>query len=296
MVPSSRSRFIDIRGLRYHLREWGPSGAPQLFMLHGWLDVSASFQFIVDAFKKGWHVIAPDWRGCGLSERASGTNGYRFIDFVADLDVIIEVCKTDASVYLVGHSMGANVACHYAGIRPDLVRRMVSLEGFGLLLRNGDENPAGTPARLARWLDELRAVRPFTRFATKDEVIAELHRLNPRLCEDRARYLCEHWYERSAEGSFQRLGDPTYKVREPGRYRQAELDALWAAVTAPVLHISAIHNSVHSSEAELEAAARFRARLQAFRDFREVIVGDAGHMVHHDQPEKLASFIEEFCC
>ena len=59
MTPS-RSRYVDIRGLRYHLREWGPAGAPQLLMLHGWMDVSASFQFVVDQLRQAWHVIAPD--------------------------------------------------------------------------------------------------------------------------------------------------------------------------------------------------------------------------------------------
>ena len=67
MTPS-RSRFLSIRGLRYHLREWGLEGAPKLFMLHGWMDVSASFQFVVDELAADWHVIAPDWRGFGQTE------------------------------------------------------------------------------------------------------------------------------------------------------------------------------------------------------------------------------------
>ena len=62
-MKSSRSEFIDIRGLRTHVRHWGPEDAPRLFLLHGWLDVSAAFQFTVDALKQDWHVIAPDWRG-----------------------------------------------------------------------------------------------------------------------------------------------------------------------------------------------------------------------------------------
>jgi len=291
MPKPSRSRFIDVRGLRYHLREWGPAEAPQLFMLHGWLDTSASFQFIVDALAKEWHVVAPDWRGCGLSDWATGANGYRFIDFVADLDLILGQVKTAEAVNLVGHSMGANVACHYAGIRPALVRRVVSLEGFGPLLRNGDEDPAEAPQRLARWLDDLRDLRPFTRFASEQDVIAGLQRLNPRLPESRARHLGAHWFRRGAQGDFERLGDPAYKVREPGRYRPAELDAIWRVVRAPVLHVGALPGS----PSEAEQAERFRARLNAFRDFREEAIGDAGHMIHHDQPEKLAVLIDAFC-
>ena len=50
-VKSSESIFLDIRGLRYHCRVWGEAGRPKLFMLHGWMDVSASFQFLVDALR-----------------------------------------------------------------------------------------------------------------------------------------------------------------------------------------------------------------------------------------------------
>ena len=63
----SSSEFIDVRGLRYHLRRWGSPDAPTLFLLHGWMDVGASFQFLVDALAGEWYAIAPDLRGYGRS-------------------------------------------------------------------------------------------------------------------------------------------------------------------------------------------------------------------------------------
>ena len=59
MTPS-RSENLTNRGLRTHVRHWGRAGAPKLFMAHGWMDVSASFQFVVDALAGDWHVIAHD--------------------------------------------------------------------------------------------------------------------------------------------------------------------------------------------------------------------------------------------
>ena len=67
-LKSSRSEFPSINGLRYHVRVWGEPNQPKLFLLHGWMDVAASFQFLVDALDQDWCVIAPDWRGFGLSE------------------------------------------------------------------------------------------------------------------------------------------------------------------------------------------------------------------------------------
>jgi len=85
-VKVSRSQFVDVRGLSYHVRTWGEAGAPKLFLLHGWMDVSASFQFLVDALAGQWHVLAPDWRGFGPSETPQ--DGYWFPDYVADLDAL----------------------------------------------------------------------------------------------------------------------------------------------------------------------------------------------------------------
>ncbi|MBI4193780.1 MAG: alpha/beta hydrolase, partial [Betaproteobacteria bacterium] len=65
-MKASRSHYHDIRNVRYHVRTWGEPHQPALFLLHGWMDVSASFQFLVDCFREDWYVIAPDWRGFGL--------------------------------------------------------------------------------------------------------------------------------------------------------------------------------------------------------------------------------------
>src|SRR5476649_2808066 len=130
MKPCS-SQFIDVRGLRYHCRTWGAADRPKLFMLHGWMDVSASFQFLVDALHGSWRVIAPDWRGYGLSEWGP-SDSYWFPDYIADLDRLLAHLEPDRPATLIGHSMGGNIACLYAGIRPDRVARLVNLEGFGM--------------------------------------------------------------------------------------------------------------------------------------------------------------------
>ena len=104
MTPS-RSTTVPIRGVDNHLRSWGDDGAPLLVLLHGAQDVSASWQFVVDALEHPWHVVAPDWRGHGLSGR-SGADTYWFPDYVADLDLeallrartrpILFTCRTES--------------------------------------------------------------------------------------------------------------------------------------------------------------------------------------------------------
>ena len=130
MTPS-RSEFITVRGLRTHVRHWGREGAPIIFMVHGWMDVGASFQFVADNLQGDWHVIAPDWRGFGLSERISGDT-YYFPDYLGDLDAMLDHYSPREPVNLLGHSMGGNVVGLYAGVRPERVRRLINLEGVRL--------------------------------------------------------------------------------------------------------------------------------------------------------------------
>ena len=87
----SRSEFVPIRNQRYHVRIWGEPGPGKvpLVMVHGWMDVSASYQFVVDAFRSDHYVIAPDWRGYGLTETPV-TDNYWFPDYLADLDFLID--------------------------------------------------------------------------------------------------------------------------------------------------------------------------------------------------------------
>jgi pimeloyl-ACP methyl ester carboxylesterase len=292
MFRPSRSEFIDVRGLRYHLRCWGePAGARHtLVMLHGWMDVSASFQFVVDALGDGWRVIAPDWRGYGLTER-SPADSYWFPDYLADLERILDAVARDPAV-LVGHSMGGNLALLYAGIRPGRVRAVVNLEGFGLR----ETRAAQAPGRYAQWLDELQAGAALRDYASAADVVARLRRNNPRLTAARAEFLARHWAQQQPDGRWAVAGDPAHRIVNPVLYRLDEVLACWARIACPVLWVRADDTDVLRHVADDPAAAlrEVERRRAAIADVEEVVIEDAGHRVHHDQPERLAQVIRGF--
>ena len=124
------SHRVPLRGLDHRVLTWGDPGAPKLFLLHGWMDVAASFQFLVDALERDWHVIAPDLRGFGESDWQP--QGYWFADYIADLEALLDRFAPGERATLVGHSLGGNVVMQYAGVRPQRVRALVSLDGFGI--------------------------------------------------------------------------------------------------------------------------------------------------------------------
>jgi pimeloyl-ACP methyl ester carboxylesterase len=284
----SESLFVDVRGLRYHCRRWGDPRRPPLFLLHGWMDVSASFQFLVDALRSDRHVIAPDWRGFGLSERAKD-GAYWFPDYLADLDRLLEHFHADAPAILAGHSMGGNVAAMYAGIRPERVARVVNLEGFGL----AGTDPARAPERYARWLAELAGSPPsFRDYDSFDALAERLRRDNARLTAERAAFLARHWGRAGRDGRIELASDPAHKLVNPVLYRLEEAEACWRAVAAPVLWIAGAESKI--AEALRLTPQALAARKACFRDLVEKVIPEAGHMVHHDQPERVAEAIEAF--
>ncbi len=286
-MRQNQSEYLDIRGRRYHVRRWGNPSAPKLFLLHGWMDVSASFQFVVDELRHDWDVIAPDWRGFGLSERTH--QGYWFADYIADLDTLLDHYQPEAPAYIVGHSMGGNVANLYAGIRPERIGKLVLAEGFGL----PPTAPDKAPERYATWLEEIRnppTLKPYANFA---EVAARLKQNNPRLTDERANFLAPHWAGADEQGIIRLQADPHHKMVHPVLYRVEEAMACWKRIAAPVLWIWGDGKWMLKwmKGADRSMLDPYRA---CYRSLTEETLADAGHMMHHDQPEAFARTIESF--
>ena len=284
---AARSTFVEARGLRHHARSWGDPSAPPVVMVHGWMDVSASFQFVVDCLARDRHVLAPDWRGFGLTAGPAQADCYWFPDYLGDLDAVLEALLPDRAVDLVGHSMGGNVATIYAGVRPARIRRLVNLEGFGMRATEASQ----APERLREWLDELRAPARMRDYASHEAVAQRLTQTNPRLPADKALWLAGHWSARNDAGRYALLGDAAHKLVNPYLYRVDEIVATWRRIEAPVLLVAASdrgdwHRFVETDE--------YRERLRAIPKLERATVEQAGHMLHHDQPERVASLIEEF--
>ena len=289
LIPS-RSEFVQLRGLKTHVRHWGKSGAPKLFLLHGWMDVSASFQFMVDCLQRDWHVIAPDWRGFRLSQRVQ-SDCYWFADYLGDLDALLEHYAKDHPVDLIGHSMGGNVACIYAGVRPHRVARFVNLEGFGLPTTSADM----APTRYAKWLDELREPPVMRGYATAKDVAARLMKTNPRIPSDRAEFLARYWAAANESGEWEILGDPAHKITNATLYRIEEVLACWQQISAPVLWVEADDTDIWRwMGPKAQARAEIDRRRSFIPNVQTAMVQDAGHMLHHDQPAALASLVEGF--
>ena len=274
-----------VRGMRTHLTRWAGHDPQPIVLLHGFMDTGDTFQFLVDALPDGHSFVAADWRGFGRSGWPA--DGYWFLDYFGDLDALLDGLSLAGPVTLVGHSMGGNIAMMYAGLRPERVGRVVNIEGFGL----SSPDPSQAPERIRQWLDQLREPQEPTVFPSVDALAHLLQRRHPRLPPERAAFIARSWTQVESDGSARLLFDPAHKRVNPVLYRREEAEACWRGVTAPLLYVLGRQSEYLARLGEAgqpEAMSRIVSRLEP------CWIEDAGHMVHHEQPEALAAAVESF--
>jgi pimeloyl-ACP methyl ester carboxylesterase len=274
-----------IRGLDHHLIRWGPDSDDPVLVLHGYADCAASFQFVADEIAPTLPLCAIDWRGFGGSARNPGS--YWFPDYYADLEQFIDILCPRKPARLVGHSMGANVAMIYAGVRPARVRRLVNLEGFGLPRTEASQ----APDRIGKWLDQLRDPAEFADYGDTAELATRIMKRNPRLTPERAAYVAECWSAPKAGGGVRLLTDPLHKLVNPYLYRREEMEACWRRIEAPVLLVVGAQSDLVARLGGEGGVEMFRPLV---RDLQVEQVAGAGHMLHHEEPRAIAQLIESF--
>jgi pimeloyl-ACP methyl ester carboxylesterase len=182
----------------------------------------------------------------------------------------------------------------YAGARPQRIRSVVNLEGFGMPA----SQPAQAPGRYGKWLDQLHAYHrgemALNSYDSVEGVARRLMKTNRRLDQDKADWLAQHWASRQADGRWHILGHAAHKIINANLFRVDEMLEIYKAIRAPVLAVEASDDSLALWHQGRFTLAEYHERLKAVSDVRLGHVEDAGHMLHHDQPKKVAALIEAF--
>jgi pimeloyl-ACP methyl ester carboxylesterase len=277
---------VQLRGVRHRLTWWGERTSNPIVLLHGFLDCGATWQFLVDRLPASWTLVAPDWRGFGDSEWVPG--GYWFPDYLADLDALLDTLVPQSRARVIGHSMGANVAKMYGGIRPQRMEWLVNLEGLGL----ARTRPEDAPKRYAHWLDEVKDPFKEGRYETIEQLASILRMRNPRLTADRAAFVAGAWSRPERDSSEVRLRfDPRHRLVNPILYRREEAEACWARLEIPMLLVMGELSDHRARQTSYVSDEQLHG---LFRKLRLVTVPGTGHMMHHEDPEAVARHIVEF--
>jgi pimeloyl-ACP methyl ester carboxylesterase len=271
-----------------HLTRWGPEASaqvPPVFLLHGWLDAGETFQFIVDAFKKDWPLIAPDWRGFGRSEWPQ--EGYGFPDYLGDFDDLIDQISPDSPACIVGHSMGGNIANLYAGLRPERVRCVVNLEGLGL----PRTSPQDAPKRMRKWLDQIKVPTLEKNYSSFEQLASVIQFRYQRFSPAAAAFVARVWGTTEGDGRVRLAADPRHHWVNPILYKREDAEATWREIRAPLLMMLGQESDYLK---RLGADGTIEALRAAFPRADVVSVAGAGHMLHIERPEAVAPLIEAF--
>lgn len=283
--PTSH-QFISQR-LRLHYADWGNRDAPTLVMVHGGRDHCRSWDWAAERLRRDWHVVCPDLRGHGDSEWTSDGN-YETIHFVYDLAQLVHQLG-DEQVTIVSHSLGGNVSLRYTGLYPEKVRKIVAIEGLGPSPKRQAER-AATPLaeRWRAWIDAKRgaAARLPKRYATFEDALARMIAENSYLTPEQARHLTVHGMNRNEDGTWSWKFDNHLNVWPFTDVPQADIEALWSAITCPALLLYGADSWASNPEGD--------GRLDHFHDARVVEYEGAGHWLHHDKFERFMGDLAAF--
>ena len=269
-----RERFIQVRGLKICLCEWGESGKPVVVCLHGYLDQGAAWAKVAEHIAaQGYHFIAPDARGHGKSDHAPAGSDYHFPDYLSDLDGVLDQLNLD-EVILFGHSMGGTIASLYAGVRPERIRVLGIVEGLG----PPAEKLTDLPDKIRLHLDQIRSLKPHRVFEDIDAGAKRLQKMTPGLDAEFARFLAERSTEPTDNG-IQWRWDPLHRTRMPSVFSTESYSEALRRITAPVTLIYGDRSWYQFPDlTERESCLKNQTR--------HTVPGS--HSLHIDSPEAVA--------
>lgn len=272
-------------------RHWGEDDLPRLLLLHGFPEYSGAWEELAPRLSHRFHCIAPDQRGYGRTGGPDDITAYRTSALVGDMAAM----AGDRPLTVLGHDWGAAVAYGLSMFRPDLVDRLIVLNGvhpgpFQRALAAG-----GAQSAASQYIEALRAEGSEDHLARDDfaglmrlfSAHMDLSWLTPdRLADYKAEWARPgrlrtmiHWYRASP-----------LRVATPGAPLAdlPELPAEKLRIHCPHLLIWGAGDTALLPEAT-EGLEGFAPALT------RCTIADADHWVAHQRPEEVARLILDWC-
>ena len=117
------SRYVEAGGLRQHVVTGGDG--PPLLLVHGWPQTWYAWRLVMPALARGFSVVVPDQRGCGLSGRPE--DGYDTGTLAADLAALMDALG-HRRFAVAGHDTGMWIGYALAADHPGRVDRLAVAE------------------------------------------------------------------------------------------------------------------------------------------------------------------------
>lgn len=292
------ARHYDISATDCRLTVWtdGPEDGEPFVLLHGMKDHSGGLAHIGQAFP-GHRLIIPDLRGHGRSDHPGC---YTMSYFLSDLMQVFEYFDLQQSI-LLGHSLGGHIACWFAALYPNLVKRLTIVDGFGpprsrevddeLVFMNRQRQQI---AMLETLSTEGRSMSGF------EEALSRFQHHNPKLDSANASRIVEQGIIDLEDGRVTWRWDPQVDMVW-STFSHTETERLYGRIPCPTLVVTGSEGlsywSFKNDRLEGEQAwygTEISRRVALFKDAVHVEINDAGHMVQFDQPDELIAAVDRF--
>ncbi|MBU8538717.1 alpha/beta fold hydrolase [Falsiroseomonas tokyonensis] len=264
------SRFLEVAGLRLHLRDTGRPEAPALILLHGFASSLQAWEEVAPMLEADFRVIRLDLPGFGLTG-PDPSGDYTDARALAVLVALMDRLGL-ARAHILGSSMGGRIAWRFAAAHPERVDRLVLMapDGFAspgigydapprvpLLLR---ALPYTLPDRLLRASLEPAYADPATltpaRFATYRDMLL-------------------------APGVRQAI------VARAGQHVLPPPEPILARISAPTLLL-------WGAEDRMVPVANAQDYLRALPEARLVVLPGLGHVPMEEAPASMVAPLREF--
>jgi pimeloyl-ACP methyl ester carboxylesterase len=288
LTAEFREKTTDSAGLSIHYLEWGERAGEPIVLVHGFLDHAHSWgPFVASLQANSKHplwIVAPDCRGHGDSGWVGAGGYYHFPDYIFDLHCLIQ--SLGASRFkLIGHSMGGSISFLYTGTFPDRVANLVLIEGVG---------PPGldfsdAPPRMEKWIGEVRerGRNHFRQYTSVEAGARQLQQTNPRLNSEFALHLARTGMRQNDAGKWIWKFDPLHRTTARQPFYSNQAIEFLRRIKCPVL-------TIEGKESHQSKRTDKQKRIKAISNHSHMVIENAGHMVHQDNPEALAFIVGEF--
>jgi pimeloyl-ACP methyl ester carboxylesterase len=280
-IAPERRATVESLGVRLNLLEWGDPQAAPLLLTHGMWDHARSYAVFAPLLAPHFRVVAIDARGHGDSTWAGA---YSWLVDVADVINVLRWLGRRA--FLIGHSKGGGQATDAARAAPQLVAKLVNIDGFG---PPSLDDPRPLPARFAEFLDQRHKQRDTWRpYGSLDDLVERRRSQNPRLSREWLRYLAFHGAREDHDG-WRWKADPIMS-QGFGPWQPEWIGPSYATLRMPVLAITGSEPDTWGPLPEnvLKERLRHAPLLE-----RRTIPG-AGHFVHIERPRETAQLVLDF--
>ncbi|MFZ7127191.1 MAG: alpha/beta fold hydrolase [Desulfobacterales bacterium] len=277
MMPAEIT--IQAPHTRMAAKVWGQADGVPTLALHGWMDNAGTYDGLAPLLP--WlNLVALDLPGHGFSEHRPVGMYYHYTDYVGDVMAAADALNWDR-FFLLGHSMGAGIACLAAGAFPERVSRLALIEGIGAVI--GDIADASESLR--RSVLEMKGAGSRSQARSDFDRMIRARAAAGRIKRSSAEALVRRGTREDGEGLVWR-SDPRLKIQTPVCFTEALMQSYLRSIEAPALLITA-------EDGLLRKRSNYRSRCGAIRNL-DVVTLPGGHHLHLDDPGPVAKALAAF--